>query len=169
MLRKGGKQILQNITGKRLMKGDCISSFFLVLFAFWVCYLSKRLSLWNSQGPSDGFFPFLGGVALGVLGIWQFVRSLLEQRQDNEVKAAAIKIKLFTYIASLLAYALLFEFLGFLLATFFFLIAICKGAEKASWKGSLLISSLSTGICFLLFNYLLDVPFPFGFLKAFFQ
>jgi hypothetical protein len=75
-------------------------------------------------------------------------------------------MKLSIYVGSILAYAALFQWLGFLLTTFFFLLAICKGAERAGWKESIIISALSTGMCIFLFYYLLDVPLPFGFLKA---
>lgn len=157
-----------SMPGKKLMNIDTFSSLFLVLFAFWVCYLSKRLLLWSPEGPSDGFFPFLGGLALGFFGLCLFFRSLLNPGQISTVKEATTKTRLLIYIGSLIAYALFFELLGFLLATFFFLFAIGKGAEKASWKNSLIISGLSTATCFFVFYYLLDVPFPLGLLKALF-
>jgi putative tricarboxylic transport membrane protein len=149
-----------------MMNRHALAALFLVLFAAWVCYYSKTLVIWNPQGPGDGFFPFIGGAALGVLGIFQLLRSVAHEHQDED-RGEFLRTKLFTYIGSLLAYALLFEHLGFLVATFLFMMAILKGAEKAGWKAALIISCLCTGLCFLLFRYLLDVPFPVGFLKAF--
>jgi len=145
---------------------DTVSSIFLVLLAAWVCYLAKGLSLWSSEGPGDGFFPFLGGLVLGLLAICLFFQSLFKPKETDGGRAGTLKIKLSIYIGSLLAYALFFRWLGFPLASFFFLLAICKGAEGASWKYSIILSALSIVLCILLFYYLLDVPFPFGVLTA---
>jgi putative tricarboxylic transport membrane protein len=145
---------------------DTLSSFVLVLFAFSVCYLSKGLSLWSPEGPGAGFFPFLAGITLGLFGLFLFVQSLFQPKKINEVREPILKIKLLIYIGSILVYPVVFGVLGFFFATFLFLLAICKGGEKASWRSSLIISGLTTIGCFFIFYYLLEVPFPVGFLKV---
>jgi putative tricarboxylic transport membrane protein len=147
---------------------DAISSFVFILLALLTCYLSKRLSLWNPDGPSDGFFPFLGGLALGFFGLCLLVQSLLKPKKDAVFLGDTLKLKLLIYAGSLLAYSILFDWLGSVLATFLFFLSICKGAEKASWKATLIISVLSCGLFFLIFSVLLKVPLPLGLLKPLF-
>ncbi len=57
---------------------DTISGFLLLLFAVWICYLSKGLFLWGTDGPADGLFPFLAGVILGLFGLVLSVKGLLK-------------------------------------------------------------------------------------------
>jgi hypothetical protein len=148
---------------------DAISSFVLILFALLTCYLSKKLTIWSPEGPSDGFFPFLGGLALAFFGLCLLVQSLLKPREDAVFLGDTLKLKLLIYTVSLLAYSILFDWLGSILATFLFFLSICKGAEKASWRASLIISGLSCGLFFLIFSVLLTVPLPLGLLKPLFQ
>ncbi len=154
---------------KRLVENlDAVSSSVLILFALLTCYLSKRLTIWSPEGPSDGFFPFLGGLVLGFFGLCLLVQSLLKPRKDAVFLGDALKLKLLIYAVSLLAYSIFFDWLGSILATFLFFLAICKGAEKASWKASLIISVLSSSLFFLVFAVLLNTPLPIGLLKPLF-
>ena len=147
---------------------DTISSLAFILFALLTCYLSKKLSIWSPDGPSDGFFPFLGGLTLGFFGLCLLVQSLLKPKKGMVFLADTLKSKLLIYAGGLLAYGILFEWLGSILATLFFVISICKGAEKARWRTSLIVSGLTTALFFAIFSVLLKVPLPLGLLKALF-
>ena len=146
---------------------DAISGFVFILFALLTCYFSNKLTIWSPEGPSDGFFPFLGGLALGFFGFCLLVQRLLKPKKMVFL-ADTIKLKLLIYGGGLLAYSILFSWLGSILATFFFLLSICKGAEKARWKTSLIISGLTTASFFAIFSVLLKVPLPLGLLKPLF-
>ena len=147
---------------------DAVSSFVLILFALLTCYLSKKLSVWSPEGPGDGFFPFLGGLVLGFLGLCLLVQSLLKPKKDAVFLADTLKLKLLIYVVSLLAYSILFNWLGSILGTLLLFLSICKGAERASWRASLIISVLSCGLFFLIFSVFFKVPLPLGFLKPLF-
>ncbi len=151
---------------KAMKNKDTVSSFILILVALLVCYSAKKISLWGPDGPGEGLFPFLGGLALMAFGSILFLQSYFKPQKSEKMGEGIRKIKLLLYIGSLFAYFLLFEWMGFILTTFFFILIICKGAEKAPWKDSIIVSSLSTVLFYLIFYYFLDVPFPFGFLKA---
>jgi putative tricarboxylic transport membrane protein len=144
---------------------DTISGFLLFLFAAWVCYLSKELSLWSTDGPGDGLFPFLAGMTLGLFGLALSVKSLLKPIRAKEIWADTLVWKLSAYAGSLIAYGLLLTWLGSLLSTFILFLFICRVAEKFTWKTSFVFSVLSTGSFFLTFNMLLKVQLPMGILK----
>jgi hypothetical protein len=151
-----------------MKNSDAISGFLLLLFAVWACYLSKELFLWGSDGPGDGFFPFLAGATLGLFGLVLSVKSLLKPKKTAAFWADTLVCKLCIYMGSLIAYGLLFQWLGSLLVTFFFFLFICKAAEKFNWRTSLIFSGLSTCLFFLTFNVLLKVQLPMGILKPLF-
>lgn len=69
---------------------DVISSFVFILLALLTCYLSKRLSLWTPEGPSDGFFPFLGGLALAFFGLCLLVQRGILPEEKVEWTADAL-------------------------------------------------------------------------------
>jgi hypothetical protein len=147
---------------------DTISGFLLSLFAVWVCYLSKGLFLWGTDGPGDGLFPFLAGVTLGLFGLVLSVKGLLKPKKATGFSADILAWKLFIYVGSLIVFGLLFPWLGSLLTTFFFFLLICKAAEKFGWRTSLIFSGLSTCLFFFTFNMLLKVQLPMGLLKPLF-
>jgi putative tricarboxylic transport membrane protein len=146
---------------------DTLGSLILVIFAFLVCYLSAKLSLWGADGPGDGLFPFMSGLLLGLCGLFLFAKGLLKTRTTKE-PGEIDKRKLFVYILALLTYAVVFNWLGFFLATFLYILIMLKVLEKGTWKSSLFVSSLVTGVLFVVFYVFLDVPLPFGILKPLF-
>jgi putative tricarboxylic transport membrane protein len=146
---------------------DSLGCLILVLFAFLVCYLSVKLSLWGADGPGDGLFPFMSGLVLALCGLFIFVKGLLKTR-TVKVQGEIDKGKLFVYIVALLTYAVVFRWLGFVLTTFCYVLFMLKGLEKGTWKASLFVSSLVTVALFAIFYVLLDVPLPFGILKPLF-
>lgn len=143
---------------------ETIGSFILVLFALLMCYLSLNLSLWGDDGPGNGLFPFMSGLVLGLCGLFLFAKELLKTRTINESNEID-KRKVLLYIFALLAYAILFKWLGFLLTTFFYILLMLKILEKGTWRSSLIISSLVTVILCLIFYVVMDIPLPFGILK----
>ena len=147
---------------------DTISALLMVLFAAWVGYLSKELLLWGPDGPGDGFFPFLAALALGIFGSGLMVKSLLKPRKTVVFWADTLKRKLFAYAGGLVGYGILFSWLGSLLTTFFFLLFICRAAEKFLWSTSLIFSGLSSALFFVAFYVLLKAPLPPGLLKPLF-
>ena len=111
-------------------------------------------------------FPGLLGISLLVLGtilILQEIR-LHTKDKDNVTKASFIgeeqKNILFTVLNGFL-YAVLFDRIGYVLATFVFLniqLFIFRG--KKTWKSTLLISLIFSVVAFLLFNTMMGVYLP---------
>jgi hypothetical protein len=127
----------------------------IIILAILLCYWSYRHSLWSEGGPGDGLF-------FGLLLLIQGIRNPQAERAvvgEGKDKAAI-------YIGSLIAYGLLFQLLGFILTSVLFMLVICKWAERAGWKASLMTSALSTASLYIIFH-LMEVPFPLGVLNVF--
>jgi hypothetical protein len=68
-------------------------------------------------------------------------------------------------VSIFILYALVIERLGFLLATFFFLIIWMRLIERIRWGRLISISVGTTAGLYLIFVFFLEVPLPPGFLK----
>lgn len=131
-----------------------------------VCVVASAAMAWSAQdyaaaisyepvGPRA--FPLLLACGLGLSGLWLVLRPAIGGEAFRGVpwKATAV------CAAAVLAYALLFQWLGFALATT--LMAVPVGmAFGGSWKQSLTGGAGLGLVLFLLFDKLLDVVLPTG-------
>lgn len=116
-------------------------------------------------GPA--FFPRILTVLGLVLVVLLFVQGAPAAGKDK-ADGEGSDIMALVPAAMLLAYALVFESLGFLLATPLFLIVAFRYLGHPGWIGVLGYSGLVTAVTFALFQYLLDIRLPPGILARFF-
>lgn len=116
-------------------------------------------------GPA--FFPRLLTVLGILLGILLFVQGVPDAKKEKLAEEGS-DITALVPAAMLLAYALVFEPLGFLLATPLFLVITFRYLGHPSWAGIFGYSAAVTAVVFVLFKYLLDIRLPLGPLARFF-
>lgn len=135
-----------------------------------VCVVASAAMAWAAQdyaaaisyepvGPRA--FPLLLAAGLGLSGLWLVLRPAADAGAFHGVpwKPTAL------CAAAVLVYALLFQWLGFPLATA--LMALPVGmAFGGSWKQALAGGAALGGVLFLLFDKVLDVVLPAGPLAA---
>ena len=159
-----------------MSRGDNIANLVTIALGIFVTYHSYHsLKLGILISPGAGFLPFLCGVALIALGIFWRIHSFLFKTphhaacsQDPSVVAGAAKtpalptprVKLFMAFVTTLAYACLFERIGFLLATLVFMLGWQMVVERQRWLKSIIITALCTAAMYTLFRYLLHVELP---------
>jgi putative tricarboxylic transport membrane protein len=115
-------------------------------------------------GPA--FFPrILTGLGI-VLAILLFVQGQPEGKDGGKADS---DITALVPAAMLLAYALVFEPLGFLLSTPLFLVAAFRYLGHPGWAGAAGTSAVVTAVVFVLFRYLLDIHLPLGPLAPLFR
>jgi hypothetical protein len=149
-----------------------------ILFILWmglslfVMFFSNRYGLGTFRNPGAGLMPFLVGLLLLMISAGFLVKSFSKTRGENKaVKAARegqgkIDLKKISIVlASLFAYGLLLERLGYLIVTLFTMILLfwCVGVKR--WRSVLLASGLTVLITYFLFTYL-GVRFPPGLLRS---
>lgn len=106
-------------------------------------------------------FPLLLAAALALGGLWLVVRPTL--RGGAVFRGVPLQPTLLC-AAAVLAYALLFELLGFALATAVMALPVGM-AFGGSWKQSLAAGASLGLVLFLMFDKLLDVVLPTGVLS----
>lgn len=137
-------------------------------FAFLVCLGGLKLGFGSFHQPHAGFMPFLSGLTLGLLALADLISGVVNhwkhEKADKEIWADIHWGKLFLTLALLFAYTILFNTLGFLLATIPLLFFLYRLMEPRPWWGVVIASLVTTGLFYLGFKVGLDSQLPRGFL-----
>lgn len=122
-----------------------------------------QIGLGNFRMPGPGAWPFLMAIALTLNG------ALLFSWPDATAQPAKILVprwaRLILTLGTLFAYALLFEWLGYIIDTVILLFIQFKWVENCRLKASLLLAVLASIISYLLFALWLKVALPTGFIR----
>jgi uncharacterized ion transporter superfamily protein YfcC len=128
------------------------ATFFLGLL--WVFYGLSNYGWWD-EGPGSGFFPSIIGIMLAGISVIAFLEGVkLEPPEYFKASYYPFAAAALTVGAAMI--------IGFFPAMFLFLQGWMKLYEKFSWKKSLPISIITTGILYGVFAMWLMVPFPAG-------
>jgi hypothetical protein len=159
-----------------MSKSDNVTNVIVIALGIFVAYHSYyALKIGILISPGAGFLPFLCGIALIALGIvWRLQTLLLKSsphvEHGGDPLAAACEaartplpgaqVKLCLAFVTTLAYACLFERIGFFLATLVFMLGWQMVVERQRWLKSIIITALCTAAMYTLFRYLLHVELP---------
>jgi putative tricarboxylic transport membrane protein len=133
-----------------------------------VMILSYRLGLGGLRNPGPGLMPFLLGFFLCIISFY-FLLTFLYRKGEREGPAEAEQGRVYSWrlwlvLASLFAYALLLEPLGFPITTLLILIVLFRSMNNR-WASVLLASCVTVLVSYLIFTYL-GIRFPKGILKG---
>jgi hypothetical protein len=96
------------------------------------------------------------------VGGWVLLHPGLSEKSRRPADSRWIPFSIALF--SILGYAAVLSGLGYLLATFGFLVIQLRWVENRSWTVSVVTAALAAGISLLLFRVLLKVPLPVGIL-----
>jgi putative tricarboxylic transport membrane protein len=126
---------------------------------------SMRLPFGSVSAPAAGFFPAVLAVLLAITSLFACVDAL---RSGDKSVAQAERLtwkKLLLTVGSLLVFAFVFERLGYLVATFLFIIFLMRTVEQKSWALTIAVGLSASVGSYLIFGLLLGAPLPAGFLQ----
>jgi len=170
---------------KALRKDSWLSVFWIVC-ALLICFGSYRLSLGSLNDPGPGMFPFIAGVALGVLSMVEWWNTSRAYRRHALTPALAVgddpdgvhtvsteaieplfpnrlgAQKAAAVIVALLIYALTMEHLGFILSTTLFIAFLLWLVERQRWYVIGFGAILSSMATYLVFKVWLETSLPIG-------
>ena len=141
------------------MPRDLVSGLFWLAVAIFAALQGLALNLGSLNRPGPGFFPFWGGVVLGVLSIVLIVRPRRGATAWPSIRPQSGKVLL--VIGALLAYLLLLEPLGFVAVTFLFLLLLFR-LERRGWRFSAVSAAIGTLVSYALFQVWLKTQLPTG-------
>ena len=149
-----------------LQNKDKLSSVLLFLFSALVCMGAFGYSIGSLHKPGPGFFPFIGGLILGILSLSHFLLLATKRKKETE-KAESVTPggkwrNLILPLVVLFAYPLFLPAIGFVLTTFLFFVALLRFVEPVRWPMALKVSVGVTLLSYALFHLWLKVQFPKG-------
>ncbi len=129
----------------------------LVTTAF-LAYMAYGLKLGTIAQPGPGLWPFLLCMTIVILGsVAGFTNFQEKKRADFALKKM---IKPLMAAASIGLYAFAMEYVGYTLPTVALTIFWLKVIGGEKWRITLAISFTVSALFYLIFSYLLGVPFP---------
>jgi putative tricarboxylic transport membrane protein len=135
------------------------SGLFFFGFSLFVIGESLRVGLGTLHKPGSGFLSFCTGVALASLSL-VLIRTGWGIRESRK----ALSRRVILALVSLFVYSLVFDTLGFIVATFFLAGIFFRLGQSRPWWVLLGMSSFVAFSSYLIFGVLLHVYFPRGFL-----
>ena len=141
------------------MPRDLVSGLFWLAVAIFAVLQGLALNLGSLNRPGPGFFPFWGGVVLGVLSAVLIVRSHRQATPRPSIRRESWKV--LVVVGALLAYLLLVEPLGFVAVTFLFLLLLFR-LERRGWRFSAVTAAIGTLASYMLFQVWLKTQLPTG-------
>jgi putative tricarboxylic transport membrane protein len=156
-------------------KREIIGALFFVCFGLFLGWQSFKYRIWAQTGPRAGFFPLAIAIIIVVLSLIIIVQALLNRsdviksqaREEEQIRMAketgvVSYSKVAYYVILAVLFALLLTSVGFLITTSAYLLIMLKLVEKMNWKRSILWTSVSITVSYLLFVRALDVQLPWG-------
>ena len=141
------------------------TSIFLVCLSLVVCLESIRLGIGEPQNPGMGFLPFLASSLFFFLSLIVLIRNLTGRGERGDMEPPLTR-KIFQkpiiLIIGLSGYTLIFNILGFLLATLLLIFLILFIFDPKKWYMHIVIAAIAVNLSFLIFCKWLQVPLPTG-------
>jgi putative tricarboxylic transport membrane protein len=150
----------------KMGKGDMVIIFILEGLGIWVIIDSYRLGLQTVSDPGSGLFPFLLGVVLcllglpGLIGCLKYSSNIGTFKEERGIGRGGNLKRLGAATACLVGYALLLNKLGYAITTFLFLFGLLWIGYPRRWLFISGFSIVVTILSYLIFDVLLEIPFP---------
>lgn len=147
-----------------------------IIAVFWIV-LGSVVAIWSSTFPfgssrnlGPAIFPFALGLVALLLGCIIYLQTILKQQDDPTFKLtplipnrAALKRVAIVLLAMLIA-AVFLETIGFVLTAFCLMLCLFRNVEPGQWKVDLFYVLIFTLGSYILFQVLLKVQLPKGYL-----
>jgi hypothetical protein len=149
-----------------MKRAEQITCLFWLVLAGALCAGSIQLKVGTPSEPGSGFLPFGTGFLLGVLALAHLLQISFRKEEKQELLLADVHWKRGACVgASLLVYALLLPWLGYLLTTFLFMAVLFSVYQRRKWWMVGGASLLVIAVTYLVFHHWLKVQFPVGFFR----
>jgi len=137
-----------------------------LVFGAVLCVESYRLNIGTLHNPGPGFYPFVVGLTLLLFSFILLFSSIFLEKEGftekTEEKSNKKNILLIVFL--LLLYAIVYEYLGFIVSTLLFIICILKIIERKRWLVAISFAIFTAAFSYVLFNLWLNANLPKGIL-----
>jgi putative tricarboxylic transport membrane protein len=149
-----------------MKNNDQRSSLFWLAAGLAIALYSGKYGLGSLSIPGPGFLPFLSGLAIAGLALVVFLQQF-SKRERGKIKdlwQTGNWPTMLMVLGALVLYALLLNYIGFLLDTFLLIAFLLRVIEPMSWKKVFAGAILAAGGAYVIFQLWLKAQLPTGFL-----
>ncbi|MGH7927542.1 MAG: tripartite tricarboxylate transporter TctB family protein [Candidatus Binatia bacterium] len=147
------------------MKRSAVWSIF-AAFALLAFHEAGKLPFGSMNAPGAGFFPIVLAGLLAAISLIGLVATLRGNGAQEGHEAGVVWRKIFLMVMSLLIFASIFEFAGYLVTTFLFILFLLRAVERKSWTQAGAVALCASLASYIIFGRLLGAPLPAGFLPV---
>jgi putative tricarboxylic transport membrane protein len=150
---------------KILVKRSGLIWLIFAAFAILAFYEANKLPFGRVSAPAAGFFPTVLATVLAAIALIGIFATLRSHGSPESVPSQLTWGKILLTVAVLLAFAAVFEFAGYLLTTFLFVMYLLRAVERKSWTQAGVVALSASVVSYIVFGLLLGAPLPAGFLR----
>jgi len=143
-------------------QADMVAAVILLLIGIYVSIEVSGYTKIASLDIGPAFFPRVLGVLLIVFAIllaWQ------AKSKNDQTQVVFINRNLMIVFGLVAAFAVAFNFLGFIITSVVLLTVLMRLMGAESWKKAILVSIITTIVIYGVFHTFLNVPLPLGILE----
>ncbi len=130
-----------------------------IIFGIGVTFLARYYPIGTAAKMGPGYFPFLLGLILTILGIVVSLKSL--SKGKGKEKKIPLRIRPMAFVlSSIILFGLLLQPLGMILSTFFLIIISSMGSDEFNIKIALLNALFLVLAILIIFVYFLQFQIP---------
>ena len=146
-----------------MKKWERIAAVVLILVGIGASFGALEIGFGSFRSPGPGFLPFWLAVILAVISTIYLIINLGPDAKVNLWQGNAW-FRPLVAILVMFGYSFFLKWFGFCTATLALFVTWMTVVAKEKWSTVALVSILTTGITYLLFEVLLKVPLPKGIL-----
>ncbi len=136
----------------------------LLLLAGFILFESRQLSFGTFRVPHTGFYPKILTGLLLLLSLACLAQTLRDETIDRPTEKIPADgwFRIGATLATLIGFAVVLEWLGFLLSTFLLMVLLLRAIEAPKWPKVIVVALATAALSYGLFAWLLGVPLPAG-------
>lgn len=143
-------------------QADLVAAVILLLIGIYVSIEVSGYTKIASLDIGPAFFPRVLGVLLIVFAILLAGQAM---KKNDQTQVVFINRNLMIVFGLVAAFAVAFNFLGFIITSVVLLTVLMRLMGAESWKKAILVSIITTIVIYGVFHTFLNVPLPLGILE----
>jgi putative tricarboxylic transport membrane protein len=145
-----------------MKRSGSITGVLFLALAIAAFYEALKLPFGLVSAPQPGFFPAILSVLLAAAALLVLAEAFTAGQERAAVQEQVSWKRIGLAVGALIAFALLFESLGYVVATFLFVVFLLRAVDRTTWRLAVGVAFCAALFSYLLFGLLLRSPLPVG-------